>query len=146
MSHSPPQRHRAVHFNALSCIYIVLSKFSCTHSEAILWMRHLTQVVWSTVVPVDRSQVIRSWYVSTSSWLHGARLLVCCGGMHMIFVVTICLVTTICDICFTKKETALFCWQLCICSNCCQLPCRLATHLVIPFPRLLLVCDFKRFS
>ena len=31
----------------VSYIYIVLSKFSCTHSETILWIRHLTQVVGS---------------------------------------------------------------------------------------------------
>ena len=51
--------------------------------------------------------------VGMYQFLHGymgTRLLVSCGGMHktsLLFVVTICLVTTICDICFTKKENSL---------------------------------------
>ena len=94
------------------------------------------------------SPAIRSWHVSTSSWLHGARLLVSCGEMHktsLLFVVTICLVTTICDIYFTKKENSSLLLAH-ICSNCCQLPSRAASLLIVPFPYLLLVYDFKLFS
>ena len=137
MSHSPPQGHREVHFNAA---FLHLHHPDCTHSEAILWMRHLTQVVWSTVVS--------SGWIPSYQDLACINFLMSCGVMHktsLLFVVTTCLVTTICDICFTKKENSYLLVAF-ICSNCCQLPCRLATLLIIAFPSLLLVCDFKLFS
>ena len=35
-------------------------------------------VLYTSWLPVVGSPVIRSWHVSTSSWLHGAKLLVSC--------------------------------------------------------------------
>ena len=45
----------------------------------------------------------------------GLRLLMSCGGMHktsLLFVVTICLVTTIMIYASLRRKTAIFCWHL----------------------------------
>ena len=128
-----------------SCTLICVATTTAKKTTSVSIVRRRTTLLKPLVTASARCTNI---HVSTSSLLHGARLLVSCGGMHktsLPFVVTICLVTTICDIRFTKKENSSLLLAF-IRSNCCQLPGRLATLFVIPFPHLLLVCDFKLFS